>query len=100
MSKVDELRNIVFYELLNGAFDSLEEAQRWSTEALNSLIDSIRQEERAKIDTLLREYELHDHTACHGGEPTWLVSRRDEELVGVHTLYSSPLDALLSKRKN
>jgi hypothetical protein len=64
---------------------------------LEELIQAVRQEERERINALLEEYELHDHTAGHGGEPTWIVSRRDKDLSGSHTLYSRPIDALLSK---
>jgi len=64
---------------------------------LEELINAVRQEERDRIAALLREYELHDHTAGHGGEPTWLVALKGDDLSGSHTLYSSPIDALLSK---
>jgi hypothetical protein len=64
---------------------------------LEELINAVRQEERDRIDTLLREYEVHDFTSCYGGEPTWIVALKGDDLSGSHTLYSRPINALLSK---
>lgn len=104
MSKVDELKEALHNDMLGCVAAGVANSDiGWSMMAdsflytLEDLIKAVRQEERDRVDALLMKYELHDHTVCHGGEPTWLVNRRDEELTGHHTLYSRPIDALLSK---
>jgi hypothetical protein len=104
VSKVAELKEALHNDMLGCVAAGVANSDiGWSMMAdsflytLDALIKAARQEEHDKIDALLQKYELHDHTACHGGEPTWLVSRRDESLTGPHTLYSRPIDALLSK---
>jgi hypothetical protein len=67
-----------------------------ATILVDAFIYAVRQEERDRINTLLLKYEVIDLTSSYY-ENTWIVKQREEDLPHRSTLYSTPIDALLSR---